>query len=193
MKLTNEQYEFFKDLDVSEAVKHGEGRVLFTFPHRGRVVEVNPCSLWNSDILVRHEIAEDDSIRIDRSLSLFDIPETENLSGPALLKLLYDAVHSRPESLFRTAWINTPHVKQWPVDVLGTRIRFAYQNGSVTYELWAHEAQEIQEVTTVVLLVGGQQVHTFLLPMRYCRQPSVQFVYELANAVAAAWRDEVGM
>lgn len=192
IKLTNEQYEFFKDLDVSEAVKHSDGRIHFAFPYKGRMVEVQPYRRGDADILVHPEKETEYRISIDQSLSLFDIPETENVSGPALLERLREAVCNHPASVLKEAWLNTTYVKQWSVVMLGPNIMFSYQNGSVTYELWAHETQEIQETTTVVLMVNGQQVHTFLLPMRYHSQPSALFVYELANAVTTAWRDEAG-
>ena len=192
MKLTQEQFDFFKDLNVSEAVKYSEGQVQFTFPHRGRRVEVQPYSLGGADILVRNESVGSGSTQIDRSLSLFDIPGTKNVSGPVLLMRLHKAVHSRPAPLLREAWLNTPYVKQWPVDVLGSRIRFSYQDGPVTYELWAQEAPEIQETTVVELLVDGERVHTFLLPTRHPKQPSTQFLCELAHTVTEAWCVEAG-
>jgi hypothetical protein len=120
-----------------------------------------------------------------------DIAGTENLSGPALLKLLHEAVHSRPASLFREAWLSTPYVKEWSVDVLGSRIRFSYQDGPTGYELWVHESQEIQETVVVELLVDGERVHTLLLPRRRLRRATAQAVYELASAITLAWRDEI--
>lgn len=140
MKLTQEQLDFFKDLDIPEVVKHGEGKVQFTLHYNGRAVEVQPCILGEAAILVLTESAEATSIQIDQSLSLFNIEGTENLSGPALLKLLHEALHNPPAVVLEEAWLNTPYVGQWMVDVPGTHIRFSYQKGSVTYELWAHEA-----------------------------------------------------
>lgn len=192
MNLTNEQYNFFKDLDVSEAVKHSVGKIHFTFPYNGRVVEVQTYRRWNADILVHSEQETGGEILVDRSLSLFDIPESENISGQELLKQLYEVVHNRPAFLFREAWMNTPYVKEWSVDVLGSRIRFSFQDGPVGYELCAHESPEFKATTTVELLVDGERVHTFLLPMGYHRRPTAQFVYWLSNAITVAWRDEVG-
>ena len=192
MRLTQEQFDFFKDLDVPEAVKHGEGRVQFTFTHKDRAVDVRPYSSGEGDIIVRPGTSEEGRLLVDRNLSLFDMEGTENMSGPALLQLVHEAVHSNRTPRVREVWLNTPYVEQWPVDVLGSRIRFSYQSGPVTYELWAHEAQEIQETSVVELLVDGERVHTFLLPMRYPRQPSTQFVCELAHAVTKAWCVEAG-
>lgn len=191
MELTQEQFDFFKDLDVEEAMTHGEGKVQFTFPHKGRIVEVHPYSVVAGDIIVRSGHETEDQAPANSSLSLVDIPGTANMSGPALLKWLHEAVHSRPASPAREAWLNTPHVKEWSVGMPGSHIRFSYQNEATTYELWAHKAQEIQETTTVVLLVDGQQVHTFLLPLEYPRKTSAQFVYKLAYAITVAWHDEV--
>lgn len=192
MNLTQEQFNFFKDLDVSEAVAHGEGKVSFTFSHKGHMVKVQPYDLEDADILVHGKGVEGGRPLIDQSLSLLGVPGTKNMSGPALLQLVHEAVHSRPAPGVVEAWLNTPYVKQWPVDVLGSRIRFSYQDGSVTYELWAQEAPEIQETTVVELLVDGGRVHTFLLPMRYPRHPSTQFVCELAHTATKVWCVEAG-
>lgn len=192
MNITDEQYEFFKDLDVSEAVKHSDGRIHFAFPYKGRMVEVQPYRRGDADIVVHAKKEAEYQIPIDQSLSLFDIPETENVSGPALLTMLHEAVHKHPKSVIRETWFDTPYVKRWPVDVVGSSIRFSYQEGSAGYELLVHEAQEAQETTTVVLLVDGRQIHTFLLPLKFPSKITALFVFELANAISTAWRDEIG-
>ena len=97
MKLTQTQLSFFRDLDVSEAVKHGEGRVQFTFTHKGREVDVRPYSSGGGDIIVRLDTSREGRLLVDLDLSLFDIPETKNLSGPAMLKLLRDEVEEQPK------------------------------------------------------------------------------------------------
>lgn len=191
MKLTNEQYEFFKDLNLSQAIEHGEGLVRFTFPHNDRIVEVQPHSLGEADILVHEAGAGDDSTRIDRALSLFDIPDTSNMSGPTLLKQLHNVVHNRNAYLLKEAWIGTPYVEQWPVDVFGSRVKFSFHDEVVCYELWASKSREIMDTATVELLVDWKLTHTFLIPMRYIMKPTAQFVFELAQAITEAWRDEV--
>lgn len=40
MELTKAQLDFFADLDLDSAIKAGEGKVHFTFTHKGHVVEV---------------------------------------------------------------------------------------------------------------------------------------------------------
>lgn len=192
MKLTQEQFDFFKDLDVSEAVKHGEGRVHFTFTHKDREVDVRPYSTWEGDIIVRPGTSEEDRLLVDRNLSLLNIEGTENMDGRALLNTLHAAVNSPRLGLLQEIWLDTPFVKEWPADVLGSHIRFSYPDGARTYELRIHESQESQETTVAELLVDGDRVHKFLLPLRYHRRPTAQFVQRLANAITGAWCDAVG-
>ena len=190
MNLTQEQFDFFKDLDLDKAIACGEGQVQFDFIHKDRVVVVQPHRTEDADIVVHPPIEDDDGTRVDPTLSLLGIPGTSNVSGPVLLSLLHEAVCNRPISLLKAARLNTPLVTEWPVDVLGSHIRFSYQVGSTTYELQVHEAQEIQGTVVVELMVDGKRVHTFLLPMGY-RKPTAQSVLTLANAITGAWCDEV--
>jgi hypothetical protein len=190
MELTQEQFDFFKDLDFAAAVKHGEGRVQFTFTHKDRGVTVRPRSSGKGDIVVRLGTSEEDRLLVDLNLSLWAIEGTENMDGRALLNVLYDAVNNPGPGLLKAIWLDTPYVKAWSVDVLGSHIRFLCQKEPVTYELHAYEAPGIQETTAVELLVDGERVHTFLLPMGYGK-PTAQFLLKLANAITGAWYAEV--
>lgn len=40
MELTKAQLDFFADLDLDSTIKAGEGKVHFTFTHKGHAVEV---------------------------------------------------------------------------------------------------------------------------------------------------------
>lgn len=190
MKLTQEQSDFFKDLDLDKAIACGEGRVQFDFTHKDRAVDVRAYSSGKGDIIVCRGTAEEDRLLADRNLSLLDIEGTENMSGPAMLQMLHDAANNPGPGPLKEIWLSTPSVKEWLVDVLGSRIRFSCQEGSAAYELWAHKAQEIQDTTVVELMPDGERVHTFLLPMGY-RKPTAQFVLKLAAVITEAWYDEV--
>lgn len=188
MKLTQEQYDFFKGLDVSEAIKHGEGKVQFTFPHKDHIVEVMVYASVEGDIVVHNPPAGNDRPVDNPTLSMFNIPGTVNLSGPALLRKLYEAVQVPPAPRLREAWLNTPHVEEWSVDILEARIKFSHQEGPVHYELRASKSQEIADITTVDLLVDWERVHTFLLPLGYPARPTAQFMFELASTITTVWR-----
>ena len=115
MKLTREQYDFFKGLDVSEAIKQGEGKVQFTFPHKDHVVDVMAYSSSAGDIVVSRRSANSDHPVANPTLSLFDIPGTANMSGPALLRKLHEVVRDYQVPQLREVWLNAPHGEEWSV------------------------------------------------------------------------------
>lgn len=191
MELTQAQRDFFADLDLGSAIKAGEGKVHFDFDHKGHVVEVSVYGACEADITVKPKPGEGRVSYTDSGLALLNIPGTENVSGSAVLRMVYEAANTPKYSQLKKAWLATPYVERWPVDVMKSRVKFSFQDGPVCYELWASKSQEIMDTTTVELLVDWELVHTFLLPMRCIRNPTAQFVFELAHAITVAWRDEV--
>lgn len=191
MELTQAQRNFFADLDLDSATKAGEEKVHFDFSHKGSIVEVAVYGACEADITVTHKPVEGRSAYVDSALSLLNIPGTENMSGPAVLRMVHAEANKSEYSQLKRAWLDTPYVQQWSVDVFGSRIKFSWQSVPVCYELWASKTPGIPDTTTVGLLVDWEQVHTFQLPMRYSVKLSAQFMFELANAITTAWRDEV--
>lgn len=192
MRLTNEQYEFFKDLDVEEAIQHGEGLVQFSFRHKGRAVTIMPYSVGEADIIVRPPRAAPDSNSIDRTLSLQDIPGTQNMSGPALIQLIHTAVLNHSTDVIKNAWAATPYVRRWRVETFPKHTKFMCYNGPTSYVLCALEDPDTPDSTIVQLFVNWVQVHTFHISEPYVKQPTVQGVFDLADTITAVWRDAVG-
>lgn len=191
MELTKAQRDFFVDLDLDSAIKAGEGKVNFDFTHKGRVVEVAVYGACEADITVQHKPGEGRGTYPDPSLTLLNIPGTENVPGPAVLRMVYEAANKPEYSQLKKAWLATPYVERWPVDVMGSRVKFSFQDGSVCYELWASKSLAIPDTATVELLVDWELAHTFMLPIRYIRKPTAHFVHELAHAITVAWSAEV--
>lgn len=191
MELTKAQRDFFADLDLDSATKAGEGKVHFNFAHKDYIVEVAVYGACEADITVNHKPGEGLTSGPCMDLTLLNIPGTENVSGPAVLRMVYEAANKPEYSILKKAWLDTPYVELWPVDVMGSRVKFSYQDGPVCYELWASKSQEITGTATVELLVDCELTHTFRIPMRYIMKPTPQSVLELANAITLAWRDAV--
>lgn len=185
MELTKAQRNFFADLDLDSAIKAGEGKVHFEFPHKGHVVAVGVYGSCEADITVKHKPREG---QVDLDLTLLNIPGTENMSGPAVLRMVHAEANKSEYALLKEAWQDTPDVDLWPVDVMGSRVKFSWHDDLICYELWASKSQETPDTTTVELLADWEQVHTFLLPMRCPQKPTAQSVYVLANTINKAWR-----
>lgn len=191
MELTQVQRDFFADLDLASATKAGEEKVQFDFLHKGRIVEVAVYSGCEADIRVKHRPEGGRVTCIDPALSLPNIPGTVNMSGPAVLRRVHAEANKPGDPQLKRAWLDTPYVELWPVDVMGARVKFSWQDAPVCYELWASKAQDIPDITTVDLLVDWERAHTFLLPLRCPKKPTAEFVFELAEAITEAWRDAV--
>lgn len=191
MELTKAQREFFQDLDVEAAIKAGEGKLHFEFPHKGHDVFVETYSMSAADLTVRRRIPEGGYLIVDRELSLLNIPDSQNVSGPALLRQLYEAANPPVDMALKDAWRNTPYVRSWEVSQHVSCTSFKTVQDGVLYTLYAAKGPDDAEQTSVELRVAGNLVHTLTLPVVYRSRPTARDLLALADIITQAWREAV--
>lgn len=191
MELTKEQRNFFADLDLDKAIAAGEGKVHFDFHHKGCVVEVAVFCSCAADIIVKPKGTAGNTSCPDTNLCLLNIPNTTNVSGPEVLRMVH-AEAGKPEySQLKKAWLATPYVERWEVAVRWSCTAFSINIEEDQYTIEVTESPDDDSVTVAELFLSGDPIYTFTIPKPYRTVQTVQSLSNLAEAITLAWRDAV--
>lgn len=191
MELTKAQRNFFADLDLDKAIAAGEGKVHFEFNHKGCVVEVAVFCSCDADIIVK---PKDDAGNVScpaTNLCLLNIPDTTNVSGPEVLRMVHAEAGKSEYSPLKQAWLATPYVERWHVDVRWSCTAFSTNTGEAQYLIEVTESPDDDSVTVAELFLSGDQIYTFTIPQPYRSDQTAQSLLNLAEAINEAWRDAV--
>lgn len=191
MKLTKAQRDFFKDIDLPAALAAGEGKVHFAFPHKGCIVEVSVFYECSADITVQRKPGDGWASYTDTDLTLLNIPDTSNVSGPAVLRMVHAAANKPEYSPLKQAWLATPYVEQWYVSVNGSCTEFSNRDEEGQYTIEVSEDPDDSIVTVAELFLSGELIHAFTIQRPYPNRQTVRSLLKLAEAITEAWRDAV--
>lgn len=191
MELTKEQRNFFTDLDLDKAIAAGEGKVHFEFNHKGCVVEVAVFCSCDADIIVKPKDSAGNASCPDKSLCLLNIPDTTNVSGPEVLRMVHAEAGKSEYSTLKKAWLDTPYVERWNVSARWSCTEFSTNIEEVRYTIEVTESPDDDSVTVAELFLSGDLIHTFAIPQPYQSGPTAKSLMNLAEAVNVAWRDAV--
>ena len=191
MKLTKEQRNFFADLELDKVIAAGEGKVHFDFTHKGCVVEVAVFCSCDADIIVKPKDSAGNVQCPDTHLCLLNIPDTTNVSGPEVLRMVH-AEACKPEySALKKAWLATPYVERWEVAVRWSCTAFSTAIEDVQYTIDVTESPDDDSVTVAELFLSGDPIYTFTIPQPYLRDQTAKSLMDLAEAINVAWCDAV--
>ena len=191
MKLTKEQRNFFADLDLDKALAAGEGKVHFNFNHKGCVVEVAVFCSCDADIIVKPKNTAGNTSCPNTNLCLLNIPDTTNVSGPEVLRMVHAEAGKSEYSPLKKAWLDTPYVERWNVSVRWSCIAFSTNSEEFQYTIEAIESPDDDSVTVAELFLSGDQIYTLTIPQPYPSDPTAESLTNLAEAINAAWHDAV--
>lgn len=191
MELTKERRNFFADLDLDAALAAGEGKVHFEFPHKGHTIAVEAYCSCDADIIVRRKARNGVAHEPDKHLSMYNIPNTTNVSGREVLRMVHAEVGKPEYSSLKQAWLVTPYVDQWNVSVRGSCTEFSTAIEEDQYAIEVTESPDDDSDTVAELCLSGDPIYTFTIPQPYNRDPTVHSLRNLAEAITLAWRDAV--
>lgn len=191
MELTKAQRNFFADLDLDKALAAGEGKVHFEFTHNGCVVEVAVFCSCDADIIVKPKDSAGNAACSDTNLSLLNIPDTTNVSGPEVLRRVTAEAGKSEYSPLKKAWLATPYVEWWNVAVRWSCTAFSTDIEEVQYTIEVTESPDDDRVTVAELSLSGTQIYTFTIAQPYNSDPTAKSLMNLAEAINVAWRDAV--
>lgn len=191
MELTKEQRNFFADLDLDKAIAAGEGKVHFEFTHKGCVVEVAVFCSCDADIIVKPKDSVGNLACRDTNLCLLNIPGTTNVSGPEVLRMVYEEAGKSGYSMLKHAWLDTPYVERWHVSVRWSCTVFSTHNEEVQYTIEVTESPDDDSVTVAELFMTDEHVHTFTIPQPYHTDQTAKSLMHLAESINVAWHEAV--
>lgn len=191
MELTKEQRDFFAELDFDKALAAGDGKVHFDFTHKNHNITVEAYCSCDADIVVRRKAKGGVVTGPDNSLSMFNIPDTTNVSAEKVLRMVYEAATTPVDSPLKQAWRDTPYVDQWNVSVRWSCTAFSTDIEEAQYMIEVTESPDDESITVAELFLSGDQIHTFTIPQPYIRDQTAKSLMNLAEALNAAWRDAV--
>ena len=191
MELTKAQKNFFADLDLDKALADGEGKVHFYFTHKDHIIAVEAYCSCDADIIVRHKDKAGVVSAPDKRLSMFNIPDTTNVSAEKVLRMLYEEAANPVNSQLIQAWRITPYVDRWNVSVRGPCTEFSTRNGEAQYLIEVTESPDDSSATVAELFLSGAQIYTFTIPQPYHNGQTARSLMHLAEAINGAWRDVV--
>ena len=191
MELTKEQRDFFADLDLDKAVSAGGGKVHFDFPHKDHTITVEAYSTCDADIIVRRKAEDDVVLPPDKRLSLFNIPDTTNVSGPEVLRMVHEEAGKSEYSALKQAWLDTPYVEKWNVTVRWACAAFSTDIEEDQYTIEVTESPDDDSVTVAELFLSGAQIYTFTIPQPYPSDHTAKSLMNLAESINIAWRNAV--
>lgn len=191
MELTKTQRNFFADLDLNKAIAAGEGKVHFAFTHKAHTVTVEAHSTCDADIIVRRAANAGVVSGPDKRLSMFNIPDTTNVSAEKVLRMVYEEASTHVDSKIKQAWLDTSYVERWQVSVLDSCTEFSTNTGKTKYLIEVTESPDDGNATAAELFRSGDSICTFTIPQPYNSDQTAQSLLDLAEAITEAWRDAV--
>lgn len=191
MELTNARRNFFADLDLDKALAAGCGKVHFDFTHKGHTISVEAYCSCDADIIVRRKAKDGVVHTPDKSLSMFNIPDTTNVSAQKVLRMVYEEAAKPVDFQIKQAWLDTPYVEQWYVSVRGSYTEFSTDTEEASYLIKVTESPDDKSDTVAELFISGSQIHTFTIPQPYPSDRTSKSLLYLAEAINVAWRDAV--
>lgn len=191
MELTKTQRNFFADLDLDAALAAGEGKVHFDFTHKDHIIVVEAYCSCDADIIVRHKDKAGFVHEPDGHLSVFNIPDTTNVSAEKVLRMVYEEAVKPVASQLKQAWLDTPYVEWWHVSVGWSYTEFSTATEEARYLIRVTESPDDESDTVAELFMSGAQIHTFTIPQPYHNEHTAHSLRNLADAITEAWRDAV--
>jgi hypothetical protein len=191
MELTKDRRNFFADLDLDKALAAGGGKVHFDFPHKGHAIAVEAYSSCDADIIVRRKAKDGVVHEPDKRLSMFNIPDTTNVSAQKVLRMVYEEATKPVDSQLKQAWLDTPYVERWYVSVRGSYTEFSTNTEEARYLIKVTESPDDESDTVAELFMSGAQIHTFTISQPYHNEHTAHSLLNLADAITEAWRDAV--
>lgn len=189
MDLTKTQRNFFADLDLNKAIAAGEGKVNITFTHKASTITVEAHSTCDADIIVRRAAKVGVASYPDTRLSLFNIPNTMNVSAEKVLRMVYEEASTHVASKIKQAWLDTSYVERWHVSVLDSCTEFSTNTGETKYLIEVTESPDDDSATVAELFRSGDSICTFTIQQPYNSDHTAQSLLNLAEAITEAWRD----
>lgn len=189
MEMTKVQRNFFADLDLDWAIKAGEGKVHFDFTHKDYIISVEAYCSCDADIIVRHKDKSGVVSAPNKRLSMYNIPDTTNVSAEKVLRMAYAEAVNPGNSQLQQAWLDTPYVEQWHVYGRGTYTEFTTHTEAAQYRIEVTESPDDESDTVAELFVSGAQIYTFIIPQPYHNGQTARSLLDLAEAITEAWRD----
>ena len=191
MELTKAQQNFLADLNLDAALAAGAGKVHFEFTHKNHIVTVEAYCSCDADIIVRRKDGAGVVSAPDGYLSLFDIPNTTNVSAEKVLRAVYEKALTPVDSQLKRAWLDTPYVELWHVSVQGACTEFSTDTEDARYNIEVTKSPEDGTATVAELSMSGAQIHTFIIPQPYPNAQTARSLLELAESITEAWREAV--
>lgn len=191
MELTKAQQNFFADLDLAKALEASKGKVHFGFTHKGCGIEVEAYCSCDADIIVRRKDRAGVVSAPDKRLSIFNIPDTMNVSAEHVLRMVYAKAQKTVDSQLKKAWLDTPYVEQWYVAVLESRTEFTTNTEESRYRIEVSESPDDDSATVAKLFMSDGPIHTFTISQPYHTGQTAKSLLNLAEAIAEAWHDAV--
>lgn len=163
----------------------------FDFTHKGCVVEVAVFCSCDADIIVKPKDNAGNTSCPDTRLCLLNIPDTTNVSGPEVLRMVHAEAGKSEYSPLKKAWLTTPYVERWNVAVRWSCTAFSTDIDEVRYKIYVTESPDDDSDTVAELFLAEDRIYTFTIPQPYSRDQTVKSLRNLAGAINVAWRDAV--
>lgn len=180
MELTKTQRNFFSDLDLDKALAAGEGKVHFDFTHNDYTIAVEAYYSCDADIIVRCKAKGGVVHEPDKHLSMFNIPDTTNVSAEKVLRMVYEAASKPADAKLKQAWLDTPYVERWDVSVQGACTEFSTRTEAAEYLIEVTESPDDDSDTVAELFMSGDSTCTFTIPQPYHTRQTAQSLLNLA-------------
>ena len=191
MELTKAQRNFFAALDLDAALAAGKEKVHFDFTHKDHTISVEAYSTCDADIIVRRKAKAGVAAAPDKLLSLFNIPDTTNVSAEKVLRMVHAEASTPVDSQLKQAWLDTPYVERWHVSVRRSCTKFTTNTEEAWYVIIVTESPEDESHTVAELFISGAKIHTFTISQPYHTDLTAQILLNLAEAINAAWSEAV--
>lgn len=191
MELTKTQQNFFADLDLDNALEAGGGKVHFDFTHKDHTISVEAYCSCDADIIVRRKARAGVVHEPDTRLSMFNIPDTTNVSAQQVLRMVYEEAVKPVDSQIKQVWFDTPYVDRWHVSVRGASTEFTTSTEEAQYLIKVTKSPDDESATVAELFVSGAPIHTFIIQQPYRNGQTARSLLNLTEAIAEAWRGAV--